>query len=63
MAITQPKIDLIPAAIQGTTKPVTAIALTTGQQQANDIVDYETATEIKYCEKVTAALKHVFDHK
>ena len=38
-------------------------ALTPGQQQANDIVDYGTATGTKIYEKATAALKHAFDHK
>ena len=39
-----------------------ALALTPGQQQVNDIIDYNTIGTKLY-EKATAALEHVYDHK
>ena len=39
-----------------------AFALKYGQQQVNDIIEYDT-TGTKLYEKTTAALEHVYDHK
>ena len=63
LGITQPQIDSITLAIHGTTKPVAVFASTPGQQQANDIIDYGTATGCELYEKATVALKHAFDYK
>ena len=62
LGMTQPKIDSITAAIQGTTIPVATFALTPGQQQVNDIIDCSNTTRAKLYEKAPAALKLVFDH-
>ena len=63
LGITQSQIDFITSAIQGTTRPVAAFALTPVQQHANVIIDYGIATRAKLYEKATGTLKHSFDHK
>ena len=63
LGMIQHQIDSSTAAIHDTTRPVALFALTPWQQQANDIIDYGTATGTKLYEKATAALKHAFDHQ
>ena len=63
LGITQCQSDLITAGIHGTTRPLAAFALTPGQRQANEIIDYGTTAGTLFYEKATAALKHAFDHK